>query len=69
MQLLTIHTIILFDAILFCSSSDTTVLRTINCLVTLSVIPMLSLGYSLKLFSMELERCINLGQIELFGVS
>ena len=69
MQLLTIHTMVLFDAILFCSSSATTVLRTINCLVTLSVIPLLSPGYSVKRFTMELERCIKLGLIELFGVS
>ena len=62
---------VVFDAILFCSSSATTVLRTINCLVTLSVIPLFSPGYSVKLFSLELEKCSKLDWIELhvFGVS
>ena len=66
MQLLIIHTMVLFDAILFCSSSATSVLRTINCLVTLSAVSLLSPSYSVKLFSLELERCIKLGRIELF---
>ena len=69
MQLLTIHTMVLFDAILFYSSSATTVARTINCLVTLSVIPLLNPGYSVKRFSMKLEKCIKLSLIKLFVVS
>ena len=61
MQPLTIHTMVLFDAILFCSSSDNTVLWTINCLMMLSVIPLVKPWLLGETFSMELERCIKLG--------